>query len=62
MAETGHLVLATLHTNNANQALDRIIHFFPVERRERVLLDLSLNLQAIVAQELVPTAVAADRL
>ena len=61
MAETGHLVLATLHTNNANQALDRIIHFFPVERREQVLLDLSLNLQAIVAQQLVPTAAGQRR-
>ena len=61
MAETGHLVLATLHTNNANQALDRIIHFFPVDRREQVLLDLSLNLQAIVAQQLVPTAAGQRR-
>ena len=61
MAETGHLVLATLHTNNANQALDRIIHFFPVEPREQVLLDLSLNLQAIVAQQLVPTAAGQRR-
>ncbi len=53
-AETGHLCLATLHANNANQALDRIIHFFPGERHEQVWLDLSLNLQAIVAQQLLP--------
>ncbi|MDW5378719.1 PilT/PilU family type 4a pilus ATPase [Halomonas sp. HP20-15] len=53
-AETGHLCLATLHANNANQALDRIIHFFPSERHEQVWLDLSLNLQAIVAQQLLP--------
>ncbi|MDI5933272.1 PilT/PilU family type 4a pilus ATPase [Halomonas kalidii] len=54
-AETGHLCLATLHANNANQALDRIIHFFPHERHEQIWLDLSLNLQAIVAQQLLPT-------
>lgn len=54
-AETGHLCLATLHANNANQALDRIIHFFPHERHDQVWLDLSLNLQAIVAQQLLPT-------
>lgn len=53
-AETGHLCLATLHANNANQALDRIIHFFPSERHEQVWLDLSLNLQAIIAQQLLP--------
>ncbi|MBK1695307.1 type IV pili twitching motility protein PilT [Chromatium weissei] len=53
-AETGHLVLATLHANNANQALDRIINFFPEDSREQMLLDLSLNLKAIVAQQLVP--------
>lgn len=53
-AETGHLCLATLHANNANQALDRIISFFPAERRSQVLLDLSLNLRAIVAQQLIP--------
>ncbi|MEA3253169.1 MAG: PilT/PilU family type 4a pilus ATPase [Pseudomonadota bacterium] len=53
-AETGHLCLATLHASNANQALDRIIHFFPSERHEQVWLDLSLNLQAIVAQQLLP--------
>ena len=55
-AETGHLCLATLHANNANQALDRIIHFFPSDRHEQVWMDLSLNLKAIVAQQLVPTA------
>ncbi|MCL7941269.1 PilT/PilU family type 4a pilus ATPase [Halomonas sp. ATCH28] len=55
-AETGHLCLATLHANNANQALDRIINFFPIERHAQVWLDLSLNLRAIVAQQLLPTA------
>ncbi|MNC28120.1 Twitching mobility protein [compost metagenome] len=54
-AETGHLCLATLHANNANQALDRIIHFFPADRHEQAWMDLSLNLKAIVAQQLVPT-------
>lgn len=54
-AETGHLCLATLHANNANQALDRIIHFFPPERHDQTWMDLSLNLKAIVAQQLVPT-------
>ncbi|MEW5754928.1 MAG: PilT/PilU family type 4a pilus ATPase [Pseudomonadota bacterium] len=54
-AETGHLVLATLHANNTNQALERIVNFFPIERREQVLLDLSLNLKAIIAQQLIPT-------
>ena len=53
IAETGHLALATLHANNANQALDRIINFFPEERRDQLLLDLSLNLRAIVSQRLV---------
>jgi twitching motility protein PilU len=53
-SETGHLVLATLHANNANQALDRIINFFPEESRDRALLDLSLNLKAVVAQQLAP--------
>ncbi|MGE0073500.1 MAG: ATPase, T2SS/T4P/T4SS family, partial [Thiomonas sp.] len=51
---TGHLVLATLHANNANQALDRIINFFPEERRTQLLMDLSLNLRAMVSQRLVP--------
>ncbi len=54
-AETGHLCLCTLHANNANQALDRIIHFFPSDRRQQLLLDLSLNLKAIVGQQLIPT-------
>ena len=53
-AETGHLCLATLHANSANQALDRIINFFPDERREQLLLDLSLNLRAMLSQRLVP--------
>ena len=54
-AETGHLCISTLHANNANQALDRIINFFPEERRHQLLMDLSLNLQAIVSQRLIPT-------
>ncbi|MDG2276581.1 MAG: PilT/PilU family type 4a pilus ATPase [Pseudomonadales bacterium] len=54
-AETGHLCLCTLHANNANQALDRIIHFFPTERHDQTWMDLSLNLKAIVAQQLIPT-------
>ena len=54
-AETGHLALCTLHANNANQALDRIIHFFPADRHDQVWMDLSLNLRAIIAQQLVPT-------
>ncbi|WP_096085644.1 PilT/PilU family type 4a pilus ATPase [Agaribacterium haliotis] len=54
-AETGHLCLCTLHANNANQALDRIIHFFPADRHEQLWMDLSLNLKGIVAQQLVPT-------
>nr|MBS0022295.1 PilT/PilU family type 4a pilus ATPase [Gammaproteobacteria bacterium] len=52
-AETGHLALATLHANNANQALDRIINFFPEERRQQLLMDLSANLRAIVSQRLL---------
>ncbi|MCU1718644.1 PilT/PilU family type 4a pilus ATPase [Pseudomonas sp. 5P_3.1_Bac2] len=54
-AETGHLCLATLHANNANQALERIINFFPADRQNQVWMDLSLNLKAIVAQQLIPT-------
>jgi len=54
-AETGHLTLATLHANNANQALDRIISFFPPENHDQLWMDLSLNLKAIVAQQLLPT-------
>ena len=53
-AETGHLCLATLHANSANQALDRVINFFPEERRAQLLMDLSLNLRAIVSQRLMP--------
>jgi twitching motility protein PilU len=53
-AETGHLCISTLHANNANQALDRIINFFPEERRQQLLLDLSLNLQSFVSQRLIP--------
>jgi twitching motility protein PilU len=53
-AETGHLCLSTIHANNANQALDRILSFFARERREQLLLDLSLNLRAIISQRLVP--------
>ncbi len=53
-AETGHLCLATLHANNSNQALDRIVNFFPEERRQQLLMDLSLNLRAMISQRLVP--------
>lgn len=53
-AETGHFCLATLHANSANQALDRVVNFFPEERREQLLIDLSLNLRAMVSQRLVP--------
>jgi twitching motility protein PilU len=53
-AETGHLVLCTLHANNANQALDRILHFFPEDYREQLLMDLSFNLRATIAQQLLP--------
>jgi len=53
-AETGHLCLSTLHANNTNQALDRIINFFPEERRAQLLMDLSLNLKAVVSQRLIP--------
>lgn len=58
-AETGHLVLSTLHANNANQALERILHFFPEERMTQALMalmDLSLNLKGILAQQLIPRA------
>ena len=53
-AETGHLCLSTLHANNANQAIERLLSFFPLERREQLLLDLSMNLRAIICQRLVP--------
>ncbi len=54
-SETGHLCLCTMHANNANQALDRMIHFFPADRHAQVWMDLSLNLRAVVAQQLIPT-------
>ena len=53
-AETGHLCLSTLHANNSNQALDRIINFFPDERRDQLLMDLSLNLKSVISQRLLP--------
>jgi twitching motility protein PilU len=53
-AETGHLCLTTLHANSANQALDRIINFFPEDRRSQLLMDLSLNLKAVISQRLIP--------
>lgn len=58
-AETGHLCLATLHANSANQALDRIINFFPEEKRSQLLLDLSLNVKALISQRLLPREVGA---
>ncbi|MGH8112983.1 MAG: PilT/PilU family type 4a pilus ATPase [Rhodanobacteraceae bacterium] len=54
-SETGHLVLCTLHANNANQALERIVHFFPEDVRDQLYMDLSLNMKGIVAQQLIPT-------
>jgi twitching motility protein PilU len=54
-AETGHLCLCTLHANNANQAMDRIQHFFPEDHRTQLLMDLSLNLKGVVAQVLIPS-------
>jgi twitching motility protein PilU len=60
-AETGHLCLATLHANSANQALDRIINFFPEERRQQLLMDLSLNLKGLISQRLVPRKGAPGR-
>ena len=60
-AETGHLCLATLHANSANQALDRIINFFPEERRQQLLMDLSLNLKGLVSQRLIPKKDAKGR-
>lgn len=54
-SETGHLCLCTMHANNSNQALDRVIHFFPDDRRPQLLMDLSLNLKGVVAQQLIPT-------
>jgi twitching motility protein PilU len=61
-AETGHLVLATLHANSSNQALDRVINFFPDERREQLLMDLSLNIRALVSQRLIPRESGAGRI
>jgi twitching motility protein PilU len=61
-AETGHLVLATLHANSANQALDRIINFFPEERREQLLMDLSLNIRALISQRLIPRETGTGRI
>lgn len=61
-AETGHLCLATLHANNANQALDRIINFFPATKHQQIWLELSLNLKAIVAQQLIPTIDGSGRI
>ena len=60
-AETGHLCMATLHANSANQALDRIINFFPEERREQLLMDLSLNIKALISQRLIPKKEGAGR-
>jgi len=53
-AETGHLCVATLHANSTNQALDRVVNFFPEERRQQLLMDLSLNLRAMISQRLIP--------
>ncbi len=60
-AETGHLCLSTVHANNANQTIDRILHFFPEEMHPQLLMDLSLNLRAIVAQQLLPRADGSGR-
>ena len=61
-AETGHLCLSTLHANSTNQALDRIINFFPEDRRQQLLMDLSLNLKSLVSQRLIPTANGTGRI
>src|SRR6201993_5227277 len=61
-SETGHLVLATLHANSAHQALDRVINFFPDERRDQLLMDLSLNIRAMVSQRLVPREAGVGRI
>ena len=61
-AETGHLCLSTLHANSTNQALDRIINFFPDERRSQLLMDLSLNLKGLISQRLIPRLNAAGRI
>ena len=61
-AETGHLCLTTLHANSTNQALDRIINFFPEDRRQQLLMDLSLNLKSLISQRLIPTAAGDGRI
>src|SRR5580693_4407035 len=61
-AETGHLVLATLHANSANQALDRVINLFPDERREQLLMDMSLNIRALISQRLIPREAGSGRI
>jgi twitching motility protein PilU len=61
-AETGHLCLSTLHANSTNQALDRIINFFPDERRSQLLMDLSLNLKGLISQRLIPNIDGAGRI
>jgi len=61
-AETGHLVLATLHANSSNQALDRITNFFPDERREQLLMDMSLNIRALISQRLIPRESGSGRI
>ncbi len=61
-AETGHLCMATLHANSANQGLDRVVNFFPEERRAQLLMDLSLNLRALVSQRLIPTEDGLNRI
>ena len=61
-AETGHLVLATLHANSSNQALDRMINFFPDERREQLLMDLSLNIRGLISQRLIPRESGSGRI
>jgi len=61
-SETGHLVLATLHANSSNQALDRVINFFPEERREQLLMDLSLNVRALISQRLIPRESGSGRI
>ena len=60
-AETGHLCLSTLHANSTNQALDRIINFFPEDRRQQLLMDLSLNLKSLISQRLIPTVSGVGR-
>ena len=61
-SETGHLCLGTLHANNANQAMDRVINFFPEDRRQQLLMDLSLNIKAVVSQRLIPREGAKGRI